>query len=146
VDGCSKSGCSSWTIEVVLGHGTFCDRPTLSNFTNTCQTDGKEGKRDYELKDHEEVRLGFEKLFTLNEVARAMVIGYASQNPFSIYGKSEYQQQQEEKKKMLEAQYQDFVPRKSKKENVGAEIDMILQDEERRSAKAREQEMGGQDV
>ena len=75
-----------------------------------------------------------------------MVIGYASQNPYSIYGKSEYQQQQEEKKKMLEAQYRDFVPRKSKKENVGAEIDMILKDEERRSAKAREQEMGGQDV
>jgi len=113
---------------------------------NASQTDGKEGKRDYDLKDHEEVRLGFEKLFTLNEVSRAMVLGYASQNPYSIYGKSEYQQQQEEKQKMLEAQYRDFVPRKSRKENVGAEIDMILNEEEKRSAKVNQQEMGGQDV
>lgn len=74
-----------------------------------------------------------------------MVIGYASQNPYSIYGKSEYQQQQEEKRKMLEAQYRDFVPRKSRKENVGAEIDMILNEEEKRSTK-KGQEMGGQDV
>lgn len=117
----------------------------MDMLTNTSQTDGKEGKRDYELKDHEEVRLGFEKLFTLNEVSRAMVLGYASQNPYSIYGKSEYQQQQEEKQKMLEAQYRDFVPRKAKKENVGAEIDMILDEEDKRTAK-KGQEMGGQDV
>ena len=81
------------------------------------QTDGKEGNRDYELKEHDEVRRGFEKLAGLQEVARVMVLGYASQNPYAIYGEeSEFERLEREKKRMFDAQpYRDFVPKEKRR-------------------------------
>jgi len=115
-----------WTT---VCHPNACDKSTL---IHSHQTDGKEGKRDYELREHEEVRQGFEVLASLNDVGRAMVLGYASQNPYVIFGESEFERQEKERKKILEStQYRDFVPRK-RKENVGAEIDHILDMEEKK--------------
>ena len=66
-----------------------------------------------------------------------MVLGHASQNPFTLFGESEFEKQEKERKRMLETQYRDFVPRKSDKENVGAEIEHILdmEDESQKGGK-----------
>lgn len=42
----------------------------------------KECIRDYELHEYKFVREAWEKLFTLPDVKRAMVMGYSGQNPY----------------------------------------------------------------
>lgn len=41
--------------------------------------------RDYELRQATSVKEAFEELFNLPEVAHAVVLGYASQNPYTMY-------------------------------------------------------------
>ena len=87
----------------------------------------------------------------MDEVARVMVLGHASQNPFTLFGESEFEKQEKERKRMLETQYRDFVPRKSDKENVGAEIEHILdmEDESQKGGKGavvQERELDKQEV
>lgn len=65
------------------------------------------------------------------EVARAMVVGYPSQNPYSIDGKSQYAVQEMRKQDLLKSQeYRDMVPRKKKEPSVGARIEDIIMEEE----------------
>ena len=103
---------------------------TCSDFQ---QTDGKFGKRDYELREYNEARQGFEKLSILDDVGRCMILGYPSQNPYSIYGESPFAIKEREKKEILDsARYRDFVPRAKKGPSVAEQIDDILDSEDKK--------------
>ena len=118
-------------------------RNSLDLFTNSVcgkQTDGKEGKRDYSLREYEDVRRGFEKLCTLADVTRAMVLGYADENPFSMFGKSKFEEMEEEKRRVLrENQYRDFIPKRLKPKSIANQIDDILDAEEKEEEERRKE-------
>lgn len=112
------------------------------------QTDGKFGKRDYELREYNEARQGFEKLSILDDVGRCMIMGYPSQNPYSIYGESPFAIKEREKREILESnRYKDFVPRAKKGPTVAEQIDDILDAEDKKpqavkdTAKVKTQEV-----
>jgi len=73
-----------------------------------------------------------------------MVLGYASENPYSLFGKSKFEEMEEEKRRMLENQYRDFIPKKRKPQSIGAQIDDILDAEEKeeKAAKVSEKDLG----
>lgn len=113
----------------------------IMQITNATQTDGNFGKRDYELREHAEAQTGWETLCNLPEVDRAMIVGYPSQNPYSIDGKSQWVVQEMKKKEIMQSQeYRDLVPRKKKEPGIGDRIDDIIQDEDLREKKRRQRE------
>ncbi|PNS18156.1 hypothetical protein CAC42_3601 [Sphaceloma murrayae] len=104
-------------------------------------TDGNFGKRDYELREHAEAQTGWETICNLPDVARAMIVGYPSQNPYSIDGKSQYAVQEMRRQEILRSQeYRDLVPRKKKEPGVGDRIEDIIMEEECREKRLREGE------
>ncbi|KAF2147769.1 hypothetical protein K461DRAFT_298385 [Myriangium duriaei CBS 260.36] len=130
----------SWTGDVVLDVQPGLVR--LQWYT----TDGKFGKKDYELREHEDVRQGFEKLCTLDDVSRCQVLGYPSQNPFSIFGESEFAIQERKKREILDsAQYRDFIPRNKKGPSVAEQIDDIIDFEEKKQEGKKQQFVVGEE-
>ncbi|KAG8631807.1 hypothetical protein KVT40_000947 [Elsinoe batatas] len=126
---------TAWTGDVVLDVEPGMLR--LQWYT----TDSTFGKRDYLLSEHTECQTGWETLCNLPEVSRAMIVGYPSQNPYSIDGKSQWKLQERKKKEILQSeQYRYLVPRKKKEPTVGQKIEDILQEEELRERKRRERE------
>ncbi|TKX22459.1 hypothetical protein C1H76_5241 [Elsinoe australis] len=126
---------TAWTGDVVIDVQPGMIR--LQWYT----TDGNFGKRDYELREHAEAQTGWETLCNLPEVDRAMIVGYPSQNPYSIDGKSQWVVQEMKKKEIMQSQeYRDLVPRKKKEPGIGDRIDDIIQDEDLREKKRRQRE------
>lgn len=118
--------------------------PSKAPSTNGLQDEGKFGKRDYEIREFEEVRLGFEQLCNIPEVARCQVLGYPSQNPFSVYGESPYALNERKKREILASpEYQSWGS-KSKKDgvSVGQKIDAIIGSEDKKQ-ELKKQQFGG---
>ncbi|KAK8206808.1 hypothetical protein M8818_004643 [Zalaria obscura] len=57
-------------------------------------TDGNEGHRNYELRQHALVKEQFDSLATLPEVGRAMVMCYSGRNPYVNYNTALYDYKQ----------------------------------------------------
>ncbi|KAF4553534.1 Hypothetical protein D9617_6g092650 [Elsinoe fawcettii] len=126
---------TAWTGDVVLDIEPGMLR--LQWYT----TDNTFGKRDYLLREHSEAQTGWETLCNLPEVQRAMIVGYPSQNPYSIDGKSQWKLQEQKKREILqEERYRDLVPRQKKEPGVGDRIEDILMEEELREKRQRKRE------
>ena len=76
-----------------------------------------------------------------------MILGYPSQNPYSIYGESPYALQEREKRELLDSdQYKGFIPRSKKGVSVGQRIDEILDSEDKRQVLVQQKSVGTQEA
>ncbi|GAM91513.1 hypothetical protein ANO11243_095650 [Dothideomycetidae sp. 11243] len=131
----------AWTGDVVLDVQPGLLR--LQWYTS----DGKFGKRDYEIREFEEVRRGFEELCKLDEVSRTMIVGYPSQNPYSMFGESEYAIHEKKKRDILNsAEYRDFVPKAKKGPSVSQQIDDIINADTKKQEVDQKHPSGAEDV
>lgn len=68
-----------------------------------------------------------------------MVVGYASQSPYSIYGESEYASQERKKREILESkQYRDLVPKAKKGPTVTEQINEIIAADDKAQEKKKQ--------
>lgn len=73
-----------------------------------------------------------------------MVLGYPTQNPFSIYGQSEFEKEEQRKRELMDTMYGGNFggSKKKEKESVGVKIEEILDGEEKRVRQAERERVG----
>lgn len=89
---------TAWTGDVPKFHETGVLRILFWTI------DGTQGLKDYELREYEKVREDWLKLCDLEDVSRALVMGYSGQNPYTMGKNNPWVERFQRERKNLERQ------------------------------------------